>query len=164
MVEHFESTENPHGVTPAQIFALPAIESTDYPGCFYRMVGEVQEWLNPPMVIGVEYRTTERYNGKPVYWKSFNFGNLPNATLKLISHGSSSIEDIVASSCSARSGSGSVVHIPSATNDLYVNEAPYFVGLTWASGATESRVYIVTNADRTSWTGKFLLKYTKTTD
>lgn len=43
------------------------IESTDYPGCYYRMVGGVVEWFNPPMLIGKEYRTTERYNGKPVY-------------------------------------------------------------------------------------------------
>lgn len=27
------------------------------------------EWVNPPMQIGVEYRTTERYLGKPVYKK-----------------------------------------------------------------------------------------------
>ena len=25
------------------------------------------EWINPPMTLGVEYRTTERFNGKPVY-------------------------------------------------------------------------------------------------
>lgn len=25
------------------------------------------EWVNPPMVPGVEYRTTKRHNGKPVY-------------------------------------------------------------------------------------------------
>ena len=25
------------------------------------------EWVNPPMAAGVEYRTTERYHGKPVY-------------------------------------------------------------------------------------------------
>lgn len=33
------------------------------------MDGVWGEWehLNPPMVLGVEYRTTERWNGKPVY-------------------------------------------------------------------------------------------------
>lgn len=36
------------------------------------------EWVNPPMIPGVEYRTTERYNGKAVYTKSINFGTLPN--------------------------------------------------------------------------------------
>ena len=28
------------------------------------------EWVNPPMEVGVEYRTTERYLGKPVYAKA----------------------------------------------------------------------------------------------
>lgn len=27
------------------------------------------EWVNPPMILGTEYRTTERYLGKPVYCK-----------------------------------------------------------------------------------------------
>ncbi len=35
------------------------------------------EWVNPPMEPGVEYPTTERYNGKTVYTKLVNFGNLP---------------------------------------------------------------------------------------
>ena len=30
------------------------------------------EYLNPPMKLGIEYRTTERYLGKPVYTKTFN--------------------------------------------------------------------------------------------
>ena len=58
------------------------IESADYPGCYYRMVGGVVEWLNPPMILDIEYRTTERHNGKPVYVKLFDFGALPNATMK----------------------------------------------------------------------------------
>ena len=35
------------------------------------------EWVNPPMEPGVEYATTEHYNGKTVYTKLINFGNLP---------------------------------------------------------------------------------------
>lgn len=45
------------------------LESADYPGCFYRLVVDEEEWINPPMVAGVEYRTTERFNGAPVYTK-----------------------------------------------------------------------------------------------
>ena len=43
-----------------------------YPDCFYRKVdgSDMKEWLNPPMEDGVEYRTTERFLGKPVYIKS----------------------------------------------------------------------------------------------
>lgn len=46
---------------------LPATEDTDNPGCYYRMVGGEKEYINPPMKSGVEYRTTERFAGDPVY-------------------------------------------------------------------------------------------------
>lgn len=36
------------------------------------------EWVNPPVAPGVEYRTTERYMGKPVYTKLINIGKLTN--------------------------------------------------------------------------------------
>ena len=34
------------------------------------------EYVNPPMQLGVEYRTTERYNGKPVYKRAVNIGDI----------------------------------------------------------------------------------------
>lgn len=47
----------------------PAIESEQYPGCFYRIVNDKTEWINPPMVDGEEYRLTERFNEKSVFTK-----------------------------------------------------------------------------------------------
>lgn len=44
------------------------------------------EWVNPPMVPGVEYRTTERYQGKAVYVAVVDIGTLPNKTLKSVEH------------------------------------------------------------------------------
>ena len=41
----------------------------------YRNVEGVTEWLNPPMVIGAEYRTTERWNNKAVYTKLIDLGS-----------------------------------------------------------------------------------------
>ena len=35
------------------------------------------EWVNPPMYPGVEYRTTERFNGEPVYAQLFELGETP---------------------------------------------------------------------------------------
>ena len=32
------------------------------------------------MILGVEYRTTERRNGAPVYWKYVNLGKLTNGS------------------------------------------------------------------------------------
>lgn len=36
------------------------------------------EYINPPMELGKEYRTTERYNGKPVYTRLISCGELAN--------------------------------------------------------------------------------------
>ena len=59
------------------VSAMQGIESADYSGCYYVLNGSTVEWVNPPMRLGVEYRTTERYLGKPVYAQLMNFGNAP---------------------------------------------------------------------------------------
>lgn len=43
------------------------VEDDSSKGCYYRMVGDIKEWINPPSVLNTEYRTTERWNDKPVY-------------------------------------------------------------------------------------------------
>ena len=57
---------------------VDGLESTDYSGCYYRTVDGVVEWLNPPMLINTEYRTTERRNGLPVYTQFKNLGKIVN--------------------------------------------------------------------------------------
>ena len=67
------------------ISAMQGIESTDHPGCYYVLNGSAVEWINPPMQLGVEYRTPERYLGKPVYVKKVDFGNAPAGATKEVS-------------------------------------------------------------------------------
>ena len=64
------STGRTINITPDKIGAAPAVESTEYPGCYYRTVDGETEWINPPMEKETEYRTTERWMGKPVYTKT----------------------------------------------------------------------------------------------
>lgn len=45
------------------------------------------EYVNPPLQIGVEYRTTERYQEKPVYCKLVDCGSAPSNSLKKIDTG-----------------------------------------------------------------------------
>ena len=45
------------------------------------------EWVNPPMTTGIEYRTTERWNGKPVYTALINCGKFPSVGTNTVSHG-----------------------------------------------------------------------------
>lgn len=55
------------------------MESASHPGCYYRKIGSAVEWEDPTMVVGNEYRTTERWNGKPVYIKAVDCGAMPSA-------------------------------------------------------------------------------------
>lgn len=58
----------------SDVGAAPAVEDTNYPGCYYRMVNGEKEWINPPLVLGEEYRTAERWDGNAVYVKNIDLG------------------------------------------------------------------------------------------
>lgn len=71
------------------------IEDTDHPGCYYRMVDGVKEWINPPMLPDVEYRTTERHNGKAVYAQFVDMGEVPNSGVKIKENFTDSISQLI---------------------------------------------------------------------
>ena len=60
------------------------IESSDYPGCYYRNVNGEKEWINPPMVFNTVYRTSERFNGKVVYACAVEIPELTDASMQAI--------------------------------------------------------------------------------
>ena len=74
---------------------LGGIESTEYPGCYYRMVSGVVEWFNPPMILSKEYRTTERYLGKPVYTMMRPSVTLGSAGSTAYIEGLANIQDVI---------------------------------------------------------------------
>lgn len=131
----------------------PAIESVDYPGCYYRTVDGVTEWINPPMVAGVEFRTVERYQGKPVYKKLVDCGNLPNNTTKIVAY--TDVEN-----CNALSVSGVVANASTIpTTYFWATE-----GQTIDVQGVGSNINIVTNFDASAYPAKVTVRYTKPTD
>lgn len=95
------------------------------------------EYVNPPMALGVEYRTTERYLGKPVYVKAVDCGAVPSNTQKIISMGVSGF--ITKIRCDAfATNSADVFTIPRKVNDTEVT-------VTLASSA--NNIYISSNTD-----------------
>lgn len=101
---------------PILNLALPrgydiAEESSEHPGCYYRMVGEEAEWLNPPMVAGVEYRTAERWEDAAVYTKLVNLGTAENG--KTVEHG------VSASAIIRFSGKLANIPLPIHVNDNF---------------------------------------------
>lgn len=111
------------------------------------------EWVNPPMSPGVEYRTTERYLGKPVYTMAFSFGALPNASDKVV----------------AMPGTDTTCKIIEihgyASNEMTL---PGVSGTSTGSQVTltgvGNRAYVITGSDRSSATATIVAKYIKTTD
>lgn len=104
------------------------------------------EWINPPTLLGVEYRTVERYNGKPVYAKAINFGQAPNATYKDVSHGIENFSQLV--SYTGMMGGANLIETP-ALDSIQINA---------------SNIRITTNTDVSASYVYLVLRYTKTTD
>lgn len=105
------------------------------------------EYINPPMRLGVEYRTTERYLDKPVYVKVVDCGNLPASGLKNIAHGIANCKPIY------------VYGEMSNGNTL-----PYAVGTSYYISADGTYIQIYVTGDLSNQTVKATIKYTKTTD
>jgi len=114
------------------------------------------EWINPKMDIGVEYRTTERFNGKAVYTKLFSFGALPNATYSAKAHGISGITHTISCHGCAKTNGGSMVAIPIQNTYGTLNNGSIQVKFD------HTQVVIATSADVSDHTEVLLvLKYTK---
>lgn len=104
------------------------------------------EWVNPPMQLGVEYRTTERYNSKPVYVKTVDLGRLPDRSNKSVEHGVADIE---------------------ACFEFYGNYYPS--GINLIGNSTYTKLYlnndtIYISTDLSNAGAIVVMKYTKTTD
>lgn len=107
------------------------------------------EWVNPPMQLGVEYRTTERYLGKPVYVKAVDCGNFPApGSTKYVSHGVSNCLPIMVTGRMSNS-----------------NTLPWLNKFAVSSDNTNIALYSAADVgDFSSNTVMAILKYIKTTD
>ena len=119
------------------------------------------EWINPPMISGVEYRTTKRYNSKPVYCKYISIGALPNNTVKSVTFTSESdtvIRPISVTGTYGSSESTQHMTLPSNSHNAVLS---YQAALTCVN---YRQVRVVTNFDASPFVGFALVKYWKTTD
>ena len=116
----------------------------------YKESWGVWEYINPPMNVGYEFRTTERYNGKPVYVKSIDLGVLPSNSSKEVSIGVDNIENVI--SVSGTSSNGFAFPVP-----LHGSDGSIDVIVSRAS------IKVITYATQTI-SSVAVIKYTKTTD
>ena len=140
------------GNSKTQYYTASNVGTTvGYDAVRYMIGGIWQPWeyVNPPMQLGIEYRTTERYNGNPVYAKLVDCGVMPNNTVKTIGNVMPNIEDICLLVGSMRTGAGGA--FLALNSEVTVNNAG-------------PNIQITTTTDYSSWNLIVLVKYTKTTD
>ena len=110
------------------------------------------EYANPPMQIGVEYRITERYLGKPVYVKVVNCGQISDG--KEIEHGISNMD-----TCIMAQGLMSGLALPRVLSHDLSNEWSAYISQVYR---TKIRFECGTSVVGNNIAA--ILKYTKTTD
>lgn len=112
-------------------------------------------YINPPLIGGAEYETTERYQGKTVYAKLVNFGALPASGSRSVALASvSTSSGIVSIDGIAITDGGSAIPFPmiDTSNGTIIANA-----LVSNNGSLTVYVY----KDLSAYTAKFLVKYTK---
>lgn len=112
------------------------------------------EYENPPMALGVEYRTTERWGGKPVYVKAVDCGELPNTSTKNVTLADGLTgENIVDWRVKLLSSTKSVHMLP------WLNTS--FVGQARAYISSTGQIQFTTNSDMSAYTAIVTVKFIK---
>lgn len=106
------------------------------------------EWVNPPMQLGVEYRTTEHHNNKSVYKKHVNTGALSAGTSKSVAHGVENIGLRLSALYGINNDGDNLVGNPGITGILVDGSN---ITITTAAGFSTSNSWVV-------------IAYTKITD
>lgn len=122
------------------------------------------EWENPPMILGHEYRTTERYMGKPVYVFCVDFGALPNNTLKQVNFSASSAVKPIR--CSGYAYIESEGRYETLESGIFPTSGIYQTSVWFTALGMEGQAGVVvkTNYDASGRKARFVVHYIKTTD
>lgn len=147
-------------ITDIQHLKDLSIESEEYPGCYYRVTNGEVEWLNPPTEPGIEFRTTERFEGKPVYKILVHVLSLPNSSLMIVT------PDMMLTKVVSIDG----VLFDSATSYMEVYPFPVFMSSSVAPdamivnvmpGLAWTNVAILTTRDMSRYKADIIIKYVK---
>ena len=123
------------------------------------------EWVNPPMDLGVEYRTVERYLGKPVYIKLVNCGTFaaPGTTKTVTFDNTGTLSRIVDFGGEIME-SGSVWAFPTFLFGSSFSDPSIVLAEARVTGGI-GLIYLYTKTrDLTSNSSYVWVKYTKNTD
>lgn len=102
--------------------AIKVLDGTMATRILKKGIWQPWEWVNPPMAVGIEYRTAERHAGKPVYAKLFRIGIGTNkvGTPKYFAHNISPLTQVIR--VAAYTGTnGDTLHMWNVETDIQVS-------------------------------------------
>ena len=112
------------------------------------------EWPNPPMIKNTEYRTTERWNGLPVYAQMIRLESMPNASQVVTAHGIEGIAYVLEAKGVAVNKSTNIgFPFPCRGKDDTVGTVELY--------ADPTNIVVTTTKDMTNNFGHVALKYIK---
>lgn len=119
------------------------------------------EYINPPMQLGVEYRTTERHLGKPVYVKVVSLGKLVTGHITY-EVGDDEISSII--SCTATVSSG-----PNSFNGRYtlpniISNSLTDSWSTYVAFIDKAEIVVYCGGSMAGSEARAIIKYIKSTD
>lgn len=127
--------------------------------CLYNGTWNPWEWINPPMLAGVEYRTTKRFENKPVYARYVDLGNLPEAGAKGWLLQGLHIDKVVDFKVVAHKATGAhKMQLPYISND---GEIVASARLTEESGYDGTYIKVNVYSTFKDYTGQAYIEYTK---
>lgn len=156
LTELFGAGNEPSSVDEFRaIFGTTYYPYYDYPTAITK--NGIVEYLNPPMELGVEYRTTERYLGKPVYCQIVDFGYGPNNSHSSVSKAIENIGYIVRWNGTSSDGTA----FPFENH--MASPPPVLNGIVYKNGNTLC-IVLYTNENKSTTRLYVCVYYTKTTD
>lgn len=128
-------------------------------GQYTQGVWEEWEWSNPPMDLNMEYRTTERFNGKPVYIKLINGGLLANNASKFVTLSGEAVNVIEVKGFLKRSSEPGYFPLPRFGTSGSLSA---FVYAAYVNNA-QTVANVISTEDMSTYTVFLSVKYTKAT-
>lgn len=143
------------------IYMLPS-HSTSIVRRWYDVTNGFYEWEceNPPLVDGVEYRTVERYDGKPVYMKRIVVTSLPNDSVSVHYYSSGQYASLVSFDGFIRgekNSAGDGTHNPIGTISYWFNGEEQICSV-YADGYG---IRFTTQGDFSKYSAELVVKYIK---
>lgn len=117
---------------------------------------EAKEYTDEKLIYSTDEKVVGTWiDGKPIYRKTYDVGNLPNTSAKDINYNINNLKRVISIKGNATDGIN-YIPIPNVHSTSLAAQVAVYL--------TSTTIKLTTGSDRTGYTGYLTIEYTKTTD